>query len=97
MIMNASIESDDANPVLRGHVVRAMDGWVAFVTKIIREGIRHGEIRKGVDAAEHASLFFATISGGLMMAKAHGDQRKLTIALKHLHGIIDSLSINAEF
>lgn len=89
MIMNASIEADDANPRLRGRVVHAMDGWVTFLARVIREGMKHGEIRKGVDAAAYASLFFATLSGGLMMAKAYGDQRKLTIALDHLHGIVD--------
>ena len=89
MIMNASIEADDANPRLRGRVVHAMDGWVGFLTRVIREGIRQGEIRKGIDPATYASLFFATLSGGLMMAKAYGDQRKLTIALDHLHGLID--------
>ncbi len=90
IIMNTSIEADDAHPALRQRVVTALDGWQRAVARIITDGKKRGEIRSSVSAAEYAALIFATISGGIMMAKAYGDQGKLRIALKHLHAVVDN-------
>src|SRR5579871_3037163 len=45
-LLNTAIESDDAHPVLREHVLGAMDRWRDRVQNAVREGLATGEFRE---------------------------------------------------
>jgi AcrR family transcriptional regulator len=87
-ILNTSIEADDTNPRLRNRVIEALDNWRGSMAGTIRKGIRRQEIKPLVDAEEFATLFIATLEGGIMMSKVYKKVRPLNIVLNHLERMI---------
>jgi AcrR family transcriptional regulator len=93
-ILNTSIEADDTNPRLRNRVIEALDNWRGSMSGTIRKGIRRKEIKPTIDAEEFATLFIATLEGGIMMSKVYKKIRPLNIVLNHLERMIqDELMI----
>ena len=87
-ILNTSIEADDTNPRLRNRVIEALDNWRGSMSGTIRKGIRRKEIKPTIDAEEFATLFIATLEGGIMMSKVYKKIRPLNIVLNHLERMI---------
>src|SRR5215213_9806947 len=48
-VMNAGIENDDGNPVLRERARRAMDGLRDLIVRVAERGRERGEVRADVD------------------------------------------------
>jgi len=71
-IMNGAIEADHADQALRDRARGAMSAWHGLVQRIVRAGIRDGELRRGLDAAEVASFFIASIEGAVMLTHLYG-------------------------
>ena len=89
-ILNTSIEADDTNPRLRKRVIEALDNWRGSMTGTIRKGIQRKEIKPTIDAEEFATLFIATLEGGIMMSKVYKKIRPLNIVLNHLERMIQN-------
>ncbi|MFK7950721.1 MAG: TetR/AcrR family transcriptional regulator [Saprospiraceae bacterium] len=89
-ILNTSIEADDTNPRLRNRVIEALDNWRGSMAGTIRKGIRRKEIKSTIDAEEFATLFIATLEGGIMMSKVYKKIRPLNIVLNHLERMIQN-------
>ena len=89
-IMNSAIESDHAHPGLRQRAQAAMNGWHGMLRRIVEAGVKSGEIRRGVDARQVASVFIACIEGAVMLAHLHGDPSHLKAAREHLARYIAS-------
>lgn len=87
-ILNTSIEADDTNPRLRNRVIEALDNWRGSMAGTIRKGIRRKEIKPTIDAEEFATLFIATLEGGIMMSKVYQKIQPLNIVLNHLERMI---------
>jgi len=73
---------------LRNRVIEALDNWRGSMAGTIRKGIRRQEIKPLVDAEEFATLFIATLEGGIMMSKVYKKVRPLNIVLNHLERMI---------
>jgi len=91
-LLNAAIDSDDANPALRKHAECALRGWLSALTRVIRRGQRRGEIRQEVDAPRTARLLVATLEGALMISRLERKPAALTEAESHLHKVCESMS-----
>jgi len=89
-IMNSAIESDHAHPGLRQRAQAAMNGWHALLRRIVEAGQKSGEIRRGVDAHQVASVFIACIEGAVMLSHLHGEASHLKAVREHLARHIDS-------
>lgn len=89
-ILNTSIEADDTNPRLRNRVIEALDNWRGSMSGTIRKGISRNEIKPTIDAEEFATLFIATLEGGIMMSKVYKRIRPLNIVLNHLERMIQN-------
>lgn len=89
-ILNTSIEADDTNPRLRKRVIEALDNWRGSMTGTIRKGIQRKEIKPTIDAEEFATLFIATLEGGIMMSKVYKKIQPLNIVLNHLERMIQN-------
>lgn len=87
-ILNTSIEADDTNPRLRNRVIEALDNWRGSMAGTIKKGIRRKEINPAIDAEEFATLFIATLEGGIMMSKVYQKIQPLNIVLNHLERMI---------
>ena len=83
-VMNAAIENDHGNPVLRERVRTAMDGLRALVRRVVSGGVRRGELRPGVDAEQLATIITATLEGAVMLSQLYGDAEHVRRAVEHL-------------
>ena len=88
-VMNAGIENDDGNPVLRERARTAMDGLRALVVRVAKGGIERGEVRAGVDPDELASVMISTLEGAVMLSKLYGDAAHVRRAAAHLERYLD--------
>mgnify|MGYP002336028023 CR=1 FL=1 len=89
-ILNTATDSDDTHPLLRARASAAAAGWQAQLRAVTEEGQRRGEIHYDVDAESLATVVVATLEGGLMLSKLHGDPAHLERAADHLRGHIES-------
>lgn len=89
-LLNAAVESDDTNPVLRDRAQQAMNSWRNLISQIIEKGISRGEICSGVDADEIATIIIATLEGAIMMSKLYSDAIHMQRVMNHLQQYIYS-------
>jgi AcrR family transcriptional regulator len=88
-IMNTAIEADYADPALRSRAREAMSQWHDWLRRIVRAGIKAGQIRAGTDAQQVASVFIAAIEGAVMLTHLYGDTSHLQAVRQHLEGFIE--------
>ncbi|MBI1790193.1 MAG: TetR/AcrR family transcriptional regulator [Acidobacteria bacterium] len=88
-VMNTAIDSDDGNPALRKRARQAMDWWRGLIVRTVAKGVERGELRRGADPEEVASLMISTVEGGIMMSKLYGDPVHVRRALGHLRRHIE--------
>jgi AcrR family transcriptional regulator len=88
-ILNTSIEADDTNPILKARVIKALDNWSGSMTGTINKGIKRKEINPNIDAEEFATVFIATLEGGIMMSKIYDNVKPLNIVLNRLERMVE--------
>ena len=90
-IFNTAIEEDDGNPQLRGLALKAVGDWKARLGKIVEQGIRAGEIRKGTVPRRVANILIATLEGALTISRLEGAKAALDDAQAVLDSYLDGL------
>ena len=88
-VMNAGIENDDGNPVLRERARGAMDGLRDLVVRVTKGGIERGEVRPGVDPDALASVLISTLEGAVMLSKLYDEPEHARRAAAHLERYLD--------
>jgi TetR/AcrR family transcriptional regulator, transcriptional repressor for nem operon len=91
-IFNTAIEEDDGNPVLRGLALKALRDWKGRVRRIVKNGIRAGEIQESTDAGRVANVVIATLEGALAMSRLEGDKTALEDAQAMLGNFLDGIA-----
>ena len=91
-ILNAAIEADDANEVLRDRARSAMDDWRITIHRIVNKGIERREVDPATDADEVASILIATLEGAVMLSSLYKDPVHMKRAVAHMERYIESLS-----
>jgi TetR/AcrR family transcriptional repressor of nem operon len=92
-MMNAAIDSDDGNPVLRGLAKEAIGDWKKRLCGLVREGMERGEIREGTDPRRIANTFVAALEGALMISRLEGNRTAVKDAGVMLEGILDGIAV----
>ena len=92
-MMNAAIDSDDGNPVLRGLAKEAIADWKKRLSGLVREGMERGEIREGTDPRRIANAFVAALEGALMISRLEGNRTAVRDAGAMLEGILDGIAV----
>lgn len=87
-ILNFSTEVDDTMPRLKKDVKLAVERMLDDLYRIIEKGKRLGEIRKDINSERYAAVIYGLIEGGIFMAQALDDNRKLNQSLEYLKGMI---------
>jgi AcrR family transcriptional regulator len=82
-VMNLAVESDDADPRLRDAARKAMTGLIALFERIIAQGMKQGEFRKG-DARARARMIVASVEGAIMLTNLYKDGSYMEAVLEHL-------------
>jgi TetR/AcrR family transcriptional regulator, transcriptional repressor for nem operon len=88
-LMNAAIENDDGNPVLRARARTAMDGLWGLIERILRQGRERSEVRPEVDAAEMATVVISMAEGALMLSQLYDDAGPMHKAMTFLRRYLE--------
>ncbi len=88
--MNAAVDSDDGNAVLRGRAKLALGSWSNRLCTVMEEGQARGEIRLDVVPGNLATLIIGTLEGGLMLSRLQKKTEPLELACQHLEEYLES-------
>ena len=89
-VMNAGIENDDGNPVLRERARQAMDGLRDLIRRTAEGGVARGQLRADTDCDELASVVVSTMEGGVALSKLYGDASHARRAAEHLRKYLET-------
>ncbi len=96
-LMNTAIDSDDGNVTLRGLAQEALQDWRTRLSRIVSDGIRDGEIRKGTVPREIANTIIATLEGALMISRLDGSRGALKDVQRSLDVLLDLIAAVGQF
>jgi len=91
-LMNAAVEADDTNNALRQQTYNMLAQWKASLGKIIDNGIKNEQVLASVDSAFYATIFIATLEGGIMMSKLERNTDAILKTIKHLRKLVQEIS-----
>jgi AcrR family transcriptional regulator len=91
-LMNTAVDADDGNPVLREMARDAFKDWRERLAKIVKEGIRNGEIGKSANPRQIANTIIAALEGALMMSRLEGNNTALRDAQAALDTVLGCLA-----
>lgn len=90
-LLNAAIEADDTNPVLRKEALKILDILRESVISILKNGIRYQQIKKDTDTEYHATIIIASLEGAIMMSKLRGNNHDIKRVIKHLESLVGNI------
>jgi TetR/AcrR family transcriptional regulator, transcriptional repressor for nem operon len=90
-VLNASVEADDTNPLLRERAQHVVDGLRHVIRSTVKQGQASGKFDKAAQPELVASVFIATLEGAVMLAKLYGTQTHMRHAVQHLDHWISQL------
>ncbi len=83
-LMNASIEVDDSNPGLKLIVKKIMKLMHENLCLVIKNGIKHKQIKKTTDVSSLASIIISSLEGAVMMIKVMDTNKHMVATSKYL-------------
>jgi len=89
-LLNTAIDADDGNPVLRERARKGLHEWRDRLRSIVDTGIKVGEIRRGVDAKEVATLIISSLEGALVIGRLERNREALVAAQSHLERYLET-------
>lgn len=92
-LLNVSTEADDAHPSLRKQAVIILDLLRDSILAILTNGIKHGQLKPGIQKEYHASVIIAMLEGAIMMSKLRGNNADIKLTIRHLEGLIREIEI----
>ena len=90
-ILNTAVESAGANPELKERAGEPMSGWLRLLGRIVKEGVRTGELPPDTDPRKTASVVLATLEGAVMLSRLCDDPAHMSRAVEHLKEHLRSL------
>jgi TetR/AcrR family transcriptional regulator, transcriptional repressor for nem operon len=91
-LMNAAIDTDDGNLLLRGLVRAGMKEWKALICGIAEEGIKRGEIVAGVEPRRITNTIIAALEGALMISRLEDDRTAIHDVKAMLEPMLDRIA-----
>lgn len=90
-LMNVAIEADDAHPSLRKRAVMILNLLAESVTTILKNGIRHGQVKKDINVEFYATVIIASLEGAIMMSKLRGNDFDIAQVIEHLENFTNDI------
>ena len=87
-ILNTAIEADDIDSPLRDRTLTAINSWRSLIVRIIKKGIKRGEIPETVDPETVATIIICNIEGAIMLSQLEKNPVHLERAIAHLQNYI---------
>jgi len=94
-LMNAAIEADDTNSILRNQAVVMLSQLKSSLQKIIDNGIKNNQVKTQTDSNFYATIFIATLEGGIMMSKLEQSTDAIDKTIQHLRTLVLDISLEA--
>ena len=88
-LLNFGTEADDTNPIVKEKVNSGIKFTQQIVENIINKGITNGEFKPNWNASEFATIIFAMLEGGNLMARTSGNNDKMNTIIKTLKVMIE--------
>ncbi|WP_228414270.1 TetR family transcriptional regulator C-terminal domain-containing protein [Chryseobacterium sp. CH21] len=76
-LLNFGTEADDTNPVVKEKVNRAIKRGQELLSGIIEKGISNKEFRADWNSADFATVLFAMLEGGHLIARMSGNNDRM--------------------
>ena len=92
-LLNFGTEADDTNPVVKEKVNRAIQQSQKLLSGIIEKGISNKEFKADWNAADFATVLFAMLEGGHLMARMSGDNDRMEVIVSNLKKMIEENSV----
>ncbi|HLT72714.1 MAG TPA: TetR family transcriptional regulator C-terminal domain-containing protein, partial [Cyclobacteriaceae bacterium] len=92
-LMNAAIESDDASPVMKKEALKILSTLRRSIVVVLENGIKHGQIKPGINAEFFATLIIASLEGAIMMGKLQDNNEDIRRILKHLESQLREIEV----
>ncbi|HEY4653554.1 MAG TPA: TetR/AcrR family transcriptional regulator [Cyclobacteriaceae bacterium] len=92
-LMNAAIESDDASPVLKKEALKILVVLRKSIVTVLENGVRHKQIRPGINTDLYATLIIASLEGAIMMGKLQENNEDIRRIIKHLETQLREIEI----
>lgn len=87
-MINFGMEADDTNPVINQKIKKGIENAQKLVADIISHGIDKGEFKSDWNFEEFATIMFAMLEGGVVIARVSGNDNKTRIIEKNLKQMI---------
>jgi len=91
-LMNAAVEADDTNTVLRQQAFNILAQLKASVSKLIENGIKNKQVIAKTNASYYSTIIIATLEGGIMMSKLERNEEAIINTIEHLRSLVDHIS-----
>ncbi len=92
-LMNAAIESDDGNPILRKGAVKILNMLHGAIVTLMENGIKYKQIKAGIDKEYFATLIIASLEGAIMMSKLRGNDEDIKRVIIHLDAQLKEIEL----
>lgn len=92
-LLNAAVEADDTNPVLRSGALKILNNLRDSILIILHNGIKHGQLKSGIDRESFATIVIASLEGAIMMSKLRGNDDDLRRVIRHLEKMTEEIEI----
>jgi TetR/AcrR family transcriptional repressor of nem operon len=91
-LLNTAVEADDHRLSMRSVVTQELMSTIGFIAELVEKGIEQGEFQSSINAREIAYLFFCSVEGALMFARAEGSREPMDIIVRHCKNKLDQIS-----
>ena len=92
-ILNAVVDADDGNELIKNRVGKFIKMWEKSLKKIIEQGKLHSEIKSDVNAEYFSMNFISLIEGSIAMSKGLDDRKFLDHAVNLIISIVEDIRI----
>ena len=92
-LLNAAIESDDANPIIKKQALVILSHLKESMRILFQNGIKNYQIRSTITIDYYITIFIAILEGGIMMSKLENNKTAITHAIGHLRNLVKEIEI----
>ena len=92
-LLNAAIEADDSNPLLRKKAHAILITLKESIIHILDRGIEFKQIKKSVDKNYFATVMIAGLEGAIMMSKLSKTDHDIRTVIRHLDKMIKEIEL----
>lgn len=83
-LMNASIEVDDGDPILKSVVKNVMEGMHKTLCLVLKNGIKHNQLKANTDINGLSTIIISSLEGAVMMIKIMDTSKHMSATIKFL-------------